>query len=85
MRDLVDSAGVNLNHLSYDSFGRVTAETNAAVDHLFGYTGRERDEETGLNFYRARYYDPAIGRVTNLDSANQFLAKQYRQGWTVEG
>jgi hypothetical protein len=30
-RDLIDSAGAVQNHLTYDSFGRVEAETNAAV------------------------------------------------------
>jgi RHS repeat-associated protein len=37
------------------------------VDFLFAYTGRERDEETGLYYYRARYYDPAVGRFVSED------------------
>ena len=49
------------NHLTYDAFGNVTSETDAAVDHIFGYTGRERDQEAGLNYHRARYYDPTVG------------------------
>ena len=32
----------------------------------YGYTGREPDQ-TGLVFYRARYYDPSIGRFTQRD------------------
>ena len=31
------------------------------------FTGREYDSETGLYFYRARYYDPAIGRFISED------------------
>jgi RHS repeat-associated protein len=31
------------------------------------YTGREFDAETNLHFYRARYYDPQIGRFINED------------------
>jgi RHS repeat-associated protein len=31
------------------------------------YTGRELDQQTGLYFYRARYYDPAIGRFISED------------------
>jgi RHS repeat-associated protein len=33
----------------------------------FKFTGREYDSETGLYFYRARYYDPSTGRFTRLD------------------
>ncbi|HEY7677959.1 MAG TPA: RHS repeat-associated core domain-containing protein [Candidatus Methylomirabilis sp.] len=33
---------------------------------VYGYTGREPDE-TGLIYYRARYYDPALGRFTQRD------------------
>jgi RHS repeat-associated protein len=33
---------------------------------IYGYTGREPDE-TGLVYYRARYYDPTIGRFTQRD------------------
>ncbi|MDV3349818.1 RHS repeat-associated core domain-containing protein [Leptothoe sp. LEGE 181152] len=32
-----------------------------------GYTGRERDDATGLIYYRARYYDPAVGRFISED------------------
>lgn len=58
---MIDNAGTVLNHIVYDSFGQVTSETDPSLDFRFGYTGRERDEETGLLYYRARYYDPAVG------------------------
>ncbi|GIW91987.1 MAG: hypothetical protein KatS3mg110_0028 [Pirellulaceae bacterium] len=67
VRDLIDSAGNVVNHLRYEAFGRITSETNAAVDFLFAYTGREREEESGLFYYRARYYDPAVGRFISED------------------
>ncbi|MDY6868571.1 MAG: RHS repeat-associated core domain-containing protein, partial [Chloroflexota bacterium] len=31
------------------------------------YTGRELDSETGLYYYRARYYDPEVGRFLSED------------------
>jgi len=31
------------------------------------YTGREWDKETGLYYYRARYYDPIEGRFISKD------------------
>ena len=67
MRDILNGVSNVVNHLRYDSFGRITSETNAAVDFLFAFTGRERDEESGLYYYRARYYDPAVGRFVSED------------------
>ncbi|REK46751.1 MAG: RHS repeat-associated core domain-containing protein [Planctomycetota bacterium] len=51
----------------YDSFGNVTSETAAAVDHLFGYTGRAFDDETGLQNNLHRWYDPVVGRWASED------------------
>ncbi|HWZ43831.1 MAG TPA: RHS repeat-associated core domain-containing protein, partial [Candidatus Saccharimonadales bacterium] len=33
----------------------------------FQYTGRDFDSETGLRYYRARYYDPVVGRFISED------------------
>lgn len=30
-------------------------------------------------------YDPATARVTNHDEANQYISKEYRPGWTLNG
>jgi len=67
VRDLVDSAGALLNHVEYDSFGRVMTQTNAAAGDRFLFTGREYDAELGLYYYRARYYDPSLGRFIAED------------------
>jgi RHS repeat-associated protein len=67
VRDVINSQGQLLNHIRYDSFGNITSQTNANVDFRFGYTGREFDEETGLYYYRARYYDASIGRFISED------------------
>jgi RHS repeat-associated protein len=67
VRDVIDSQGVVLNHLVYDSFGQVQSETNTSFDFRYGYTGRERDQETGLNYNRARYYDTATGEFLSED------------------
>ncbi len=51
----------------YDVFGKILEETGA-VKNPYKFTGREQDEETGLYFYRARYYDAEIGRFLSKDS-----------------
>jgi RHS repeat-associated protein len=72
IRDIADrdeSTGVTTvtNHRRYDSFGNLISETNAAVDELFGYTGRMFDESTGLQNNLNRWYDPKTGNWISED------------------
>jgi RHS repeat-associated protein len=67
IRDVVDGNGGLINHVVYDSFGKVQSQSNAGYELRFGYTGREQDNETGLDYYRARYYDSANGRFISED------------------
>jgi RHS repeat-associated protein len=48
----------------YDAWGNTVDSVGSVAQ--YGYTGREPDA-TGLLYYRARYYDPTIGRFTQLD------------------
>jgi RHS repeat-associated protein len=48
----------------FDAWGNVAASSGSIAQ--YGYTGREPDA-TGLMYYRARYYDPTIGRFTQRD------------------
>ena len=63
---LSSSAGALANTYTYDSFGNVTNSTGA-LRNPFSYTAREFDSETGLYYYRARYYDPLGGRFLRED------------------
>jgi RHS repeat-associated protein len=63
---LTNSSGSLANTYAYDSFGNLTASTGT-VSNPFEYTGREFDPETGLYYYRARYYDPSAGRFISED------------------
>jgi RHS repeat-associated protein len=67
IRDVLDNTGALQNHIVYDSFGKITSQTNASATTIYGYTGREYDSETGLYFYRARYYDPNTGGFISED------------------
>jgi len=50
----------------YDVYGQVAA-SDPNHPNRFMFTGREFDTETGLYYYRARYYNPTIGRFLQTD------------------
>ncbi|MHB9049519.1 MAG: golvesin C-terminal-like domain-containing protein, partial [Pirellulales bacterium] len=58
------SGGVTdvVDHLRYDAFGKITSQTNSAEQPRFTYTARELDSDTGLYYYRARWYDATTGK-----------------------
>ncbi|MEJ5312501.1 MAG: RHS repeat-associated core domain-containing protein [Anaerolineae bacterium] len=56
-----------VNHLIYDAFGKVTSESNPAVDSLFLFTARPFDAETGLQNNLNRWYDARVGRWLSED------------------
>jgi len=51
----------------YDAFGNILTEQDANFENPYTYTARERDKESGLYFYRARYLDPRLGRFLQPD------------------
>jgi RHS repeat-associated protein len=70
VRDVADyDSGITsiANHLAYDSYGKITSETNAAIDHVFAYTGSERDDESDLYYHGMRYVDPAVVHYLSED------------------
>jgi RHS repeat-associated protein len=55
------------NHRIYDSFGNLTSESNTAIDLIFGFTGRQFDEDTELQYNLNRWYDAKAGRWISED------------------
>lgn len=60
---VTDSTGAVVNHYAYSSFGESTILSGTT----FGYTGQRYDAETGLYYYKARYYSPVLGRFLQPD------------------
>jgi RHS repeat-associated protein len=40
---------------------------DSQAGNIYGFTGREFDSESHLYYYRARYYDPSLGRFLTAD------------------
>lgn len=63
----VSEAGQTLNQYDYDIFGNPTL-TVETYENAIRYAGEFYDEETGLYYLRARYYNPYTGRFISEDS-----------------
>ena len=72
--DLTSGTTSVVNHLDYSSFGQLLSQTNpatgntAAVDCLFGFTGRPLDTNTRFAEQRLnRWYNASLGRWESPD------------------
>lgn len=74
----------NISYEEYHPFGTTAYQAmNAsikAVAKRYRYTGKERDEESGLYYHGARYYVPWLGgeRVATLSIAKNITCKRVR-------
>ncbi len=64
---LSDSAGDTVQTYEYSVYGQVAAEDPNFLTNPYLFTGRRFDLETGLYYFRARYYNPHIGRFMQTD------------------
>ncbi len=64
---LSDNEGNEVRRLAYASFGEEVENIGIGNAPRYTYTGKERDV-TGLMYYGARYYDPALSRFITPDT-----------------
>jgi RHS repeat-associated protein len=62
---LTDGSGTVVATYSYDVYGGLRSQTGSSANE-FTYTA-EQNDSTGLEYLRARYYDPATGRFLSED------------------
>ena len=65
--DLTDTAGTVAQAYTYSSFGKIESQLDPSFIQPYTFTAREFDPETGLYYYRARTYDPLVGRFLQED------------------
>ncbi|WP_040214206.1 RHS repeat-associated core domain-containing protein, partial [Clostridium polynesiense] len=64
---LTNSRGQVRDEYSYDPFGVVDHDgplgnSKVHYDNFYGYNGEEHNRISGLQYLRARYYEPSTGR-----------------------
>ncbi len=64
-RVMSNGSGQSVASYNYDAFGAVRSATGE--NSSFRFTGQQTDDETGLIYLRARYYDPGTGRFLSPD------------------
>lgn len=80
IRVVVDTVGEIVSYDDYDPYGLQLAGRSGNFGYAndkYKFTGKERDTETGYDYFGARYYDSEIGRWLQVDP----LADKY-PGWS---
>jgi len=71
---LTDEIGRPRQYLIYLPFGETLHDQKAVgYDSRYKYTGKETDENTGLNYHGARYYNPSISMCNGVDPLADYL------------
>ena len=71
---LTDRTGEVYQHVEYFPFGSIMVEERHwTVNNQYLFNGKELDQETGLYYYGARYYDPKTSVFISVDP----LAEMY--------
>ena len=69
-RDVTDVAGLVFQHNEYFPYGETWVKEKSNIEWTPNmFTGKELDEETGLYYVGARYYDPRISQFLSTDPA----------------
>jgi RHS repeat-associated protein len=74
------SGGIFCSMLFYPYGEATTLNCSQAADKR-RFTGKERDAETGLDYFGARYYANTLGRFTAVDPARESADPENPQTW----
>ncbi|MCK4764363.1 MAG: hypothetical protein KAW12_19345, partial [Candidatus Aminicenantes bacterium] len=87
---ITDSSGSLVEKISYDTFGMPTitgtsgeAISTSTIGNEYLFQGRRYDRETNLYYYRARHYDPIMGRFLQTDPMRYKDSMNLYQGFNM--
>ncbi len=93
-RIVMDASGKVVSRHDFVPFGEEIPANTAGRDAHFGanndtiaqkFTGKERDSESGLDYFGARYYGSALGRFTSPDQPFNDWDTDDPQSWNLYG
>ena len=64
---ITDSNATVVERTEYYPFGLIRYHLAAPFDSSYKFVGKERDKETGLDYFAARYYSPVTCRFISVD------------------
>ena len=67
VRNLTNSAGTVTDQYEFDAFGN-SFTVSGSTPNNYLYRGEQYNQDLGLYYLRARYYNPLTGRFTGVDS-----------------
>ena len=89
---LVESNGSVVEVYTYDVFGKRTilnpdgtVRIGSNYDMVYGYTSRRHEDETGLMYFRARYYDLGTGEFVSRDPLEYVAGMSQYRGYFAPG
>ncbi|MCK5543535.1 MAG: RHS repeat-associated core domain-containing protein, partial [Desulfobacterales bacterium] len=64
---ITNTSGTEVSRIGYLPYGSDAYSSGSGDEPVYKFTGKEQDA-TGLYYYGARYYDPALGRFISPDA-----------------
>src|SRR5438874_4865594 len=82
--DIVTNASGSIEEESeYYPFGGERVVTDSGIGNNYKFTGKERDQESGLDNFGARYNSSSVGRFTTPDPGNAGANNSDPQSWNA--
>ena len=72
VRQLTNATGALTDSYEYDAFGNEVNHTGTTPNNYL-YRGEQYDQDLGLYYLRARYYNPATGRFLSRDPFDGYV------------
>ncbi len=82
--NLIQPDGALKARYRWDAWGNLRSQVGSSAN-VFGFTGHELDDETGLYYAKARFYDPELGRFLTEDPVFGDLSDPPSLHWYTYG